>query len=51
MTASTKMLGGLSYVQRYAWFALPADDGSSGCGLFRAGPQITPVGQAFKQAG
>jgi len=50
VTASTKMLGGLSFVQRYAWFALPADDGSSGCGLYRAGPQITPVGQAFKQA-
>jgi RNA polymerase sigma factor (sigma-70 family) len=50
VTASTKMLGGLSFVQRYAWFALPADDGSSGCGLYRAGPRITPVGQAFKQA-
>jgi hypothetical protein len=50
VTASTTMLAGLSFVQRYAWFALPADDGSSGCGLYRAGPQITPVGQAFKQA-
>ena len=51
VTASTTMLAGLSFVQRYAWFALPADDGSAGCGLYRAGPQITPVGQAFKQAG
>jgi RNA polymerase sigma factor (sigma-70 family) len=50
VTASTAMLGGLSFVQRYAWFALPADDGLSGCGLYRAGPQITPVGQAFKTA-
>jgi RNA polymerase sigma factor (sigma-70 family) len=51
VTASTKMLGGLSYLQRYAWFALPADDGSSGCGLYKAGPVITPVGTAFKAAG
>jgi RNA polymerase sigma factor (sigma-70 family) len=50
VTASTSMLAGLPYLQRYAWFALPADDGTAGCGLYTAGPSITPVGRAFKAA-
>jgi hypothetical protein len=51
VTASASMLSGLPWLQRYAWFALPADEGSSGTGLFTAGPQITPVGKAFQAAG
>jgi nucleotide-binding universal stress UspA family protein len=32
------MLDGLSYVQRYAWFALPTSAGSGTTGLFNPGP-------------
>ena len=32
------MLDGLPYVQRYAWFALPASAGSGTTGLFNPGP-------------
>jgi hypothetical protein len=49
VTASTEMLDSLSYVQRYAWFALPATSGSP-TGLFSAGPVVTQVGQAFETA-
>jgi RNA polymerase sigma factor (sigma-70 family) len=50
LTAATKMLDGLSYVQRYAWFALPTSSGSGTTGLFNPGPSVTPVGQAFEAA-
>ena len=50
MTASASMLDGLSYVQRYAWFALPATSGSGTTGLFNAGPTATEVGRAFEEA-
>jgi hypothetical protein len=50
LTAATKMLDGLSYVQRYAWFALPTSAGSGTTGLFNPGPSVTPVGQAFEAA-
>jgi hypothetical protein len=51
VTASTKMLSGLSYVQRYAWFALPASDTAAGTGLFRSGPVATDAGRAYEAAG
>jgi hypothetical protein len=51
VTASAKMLAGLSFVQRYAWFALPASDTADSTGLFRSGPQVTAVGRAFEAAG
>ncbi|MFC1411136.1 sigma-70 family RNA polymerase sigma factor [Streptacidiphilus sp. N1-12] len=51
VTASTKMLQGLSYVQRYAWFALPASDTAASTGLFRSGPVATDAGKAFEAAG
>jgi RNA polymerase sigma factor (sigma-70 family) len=51
VTASAKMLGGLSYVQRYAWFGLPASDSGPSTGLFRGGPVVTDVGRAFEAAG
>jgi RNA polymerase sigma factor (sigma-70 family) len=50
LTAATTMLDGLSYVQRYAWFALPTSSGSGTTGLFSPGPAVTQVGQAFESA-
>ena len=50
LTAAAKMLDGLSYVQRYAWFALPTSAGSGTTGLFNPGPSVTQVGQAFESA-
>jgi hypothetical protein len=48
LTAATSMLQGLSYVQRYAWFALPVDSAYGNTGMFNPGPVATPVGQAFE---
>jgi hypothetical protein len=48
LTASTSMLERLRYVQRYAWFALPATPGDGSAGLFRPGPVATRVGLAFE---
>ena len=50
LTAATTMLDGLSYVQRYAWFALPTSAGSGTTGLFGPGPAVTQVGRAFESA-
>lgn len=50
LTAATQMLDGLPYVQRYAWFGLPATSGSPSSGLFENGPVVTPVGTAFEAA-
>ncbi len=50
LTAATKMLDGLTYVQRYAWFALPTSAGSGTTGLFGPGAIPTPVGRAFEAA-
>jgi RNA polymerase sigma factor (sigma-70 family) len=50
MAAAAKMLDGLSYVQRYAWFALPTSAGSGTTGLFDPGPDVTQVGRAFEAA-
>jgi hypothetical protein len=50
VTASTKMLDNLSYLQRYAWFALPAADDGPSTGLFTSGPKVTDVGRAFESA-
>jgi len=50
VTASTKMLDNLSFLQRYAWFALPAADDGPSTGLFTSGPKITDVGKAFEAA-
>jgi Glycosyl hydrolase catalytic core len=51
VTAATSMLQRLSFVQRYAWFALPASPGPSGdgtAGLFRPGAVATRAGRAFE---
>ena len=50
LTASTNMLDSLSFLQRYAWFALPAADDGPSTGLFTSGPKITDVGRAFEAA-
>ncbi|MET8229817.1 sigma-70 family RNA polymerase sigma factor [Micromonospora sp. NPDC005298] len=49
LTAATTMLGQLPYVQRYAWFGLPATD-KDRSGLFRGGSDATVVGRAFQAA-
>ncbi|WP_435176231.1 sigma-70 family RNA polymerase sigma factor [Actinacidiphila sp. bgisy145] len=50
LTAATTMLDGLPYLQRYAWFGLPAKDGAPSTGLFHTGPVITDEGRAFQRA-
>jgi RNA polymerase sigma factor (sigma-70 family) len=50
VTASTAMLAGLSYVERYAWFALPATNGS-GTGLYVDARTPTAAGVAYRAAG
>ncbi|WP_328367702.1 sigma-70 family RNA polymerase sigma factor [Micromonospora zamorensis] len=49
LTAATTMLGQQSYVQRYAWFGLPATD-KDRSGLFSNGTEATVVGRAFQAA-
>jgi hypothetical protein len=48
LTAATGMLRRLSYVQRYAWFALPATTGDGTTGLYRPGAVPTAAGRAFQ---
>jgi hypothetical protein len=50
LTAALPMLQGLSYVPRYAWFALPVDSAYGNTGLFGSGPAVTMVGQAYEAA-
>jgi RNA polymerase sigma factor (sigma-70 family) len=51
VTAAASMLARLGYVQRYAWYALPASSGDGNMGLFTSGPVVTQVGRAFEAAG
>ncbi|MDG4792990.1 sigma-70 family RNA polymerase sigma factor [Micromonospora sp. WMMD1082] len=50
LTAATRMLGGLPWLHRYAWFGLPATDKDQ-TGLFRTGSEATAIGRAFRAAG
>ncbi|MFD8812279.1 sigma-70 family RNA polymerase sigma factor [Streptomyces sp. NPDC059627] len=50
VTASTKMLDALPYVQRYAWFGLGADPAKPSSGLFTSGTAATAAGRAFQAA-
>ncbi len=50
VTAATAMLQRLAYVQRYAWFALPATSGDGSAGLFSPGAVATAAGRAFEAA-
>ncbi|MEV0213757.1 sigma-70 family RNA polymerase sigma factor [Micromonospora sp. NPDC050695] len=49
LTSATSMLSQLPYVQRYAWFGLPATD-KDRSGLFRGATDVTLVGRAFQTA-
>ncbi|MET7705006.1 glycoside hydrolase family protein [Micromonospora sp. NPDC005413] len=49
LTAATRMLGGLSWLHRYAWFGLPATEKDQ-TGLFRTGSTATAVGRAYQAA-
>jgi RNA polymerase sigma factor (sigma-70 family) len=48
---STKGLQSRSYVERYAWFGLPAVGDSVDFGLYRDGDSPTAAGEAYKAAG
>ncbi|MBB5868245.1 hypothetical protein F4553_001624 [Allocatelliglobosispora scoriae] len=51
-TKSTAMMESLSYVERYAWFALPTPtEGGQGTGLYRNGTTPTAAGRAYRAAG
>ncbi len=50
VTASTQMLDALPYLQRYAWFELPASDTGPSSGLFRSGAVPTDTGLAYEAA-
>ncbi|MER7893260.1 sigma-70 family RNA polymerase sigma factor [Micromonospora sp. NPDC094482] len=49
LTAATRMLSGLPWLHRYAWFGLPAT-AKDQTGLFRTGSEATAVGRAFQGA-
>jgi RNA polymerase sigma factor (sigma-70 family) len=49
VTGATRMLGSLSFVERYAWFGLPST-GDSGTGLYRADGTLTAAGRAYRAA-
>jgi hypothetical protein len=51
VTKSTAMMEGLSYVERYAWFALPTPRDRQGTGLYRDGATPTAAGLAYRAAG
>jgi RNA polymerase sigma factor (sigma-70 family) len=48
---STSMMERLPYVQRYAWFSLPAVGDSVELGLYRDGARRTAAGAAYRAAG
>ncbi|MFD4527335.1 glycoside hydrolase family protein [Streptomyces sp. NPDC058470] len=50
VTASTKALDSLPYLQRYAWFGLGADPAKPNSGLFTNGTTTTAAGRAFQAA-
>jgi hypothetical protein len=45
------MLESLSFVERYAWFALPTSDSGNATGLYRDGSSPTAAGVAYRTAG
>ncbi|WP_447009364.1 sigma-70 family RNA polymerase sigma factor [Saccharothrix hoggarensis] len=47
--ASSRMLEGLPYLERYAWFALPAD--KPGTGLYLPGGTPNRAGEAYRATG
>jgi hypothetical protein len=51
ITQTTRQMQATPYVERYAWFALPAVGDSAGYGLYRDGSTPTPAGEAYRAAG
>jgi hypothetical protein len=52
VTASTRMLENLSYLERYSWFIFsPAGDGTTGTSLYTSSGTPTPWGAAYRAAG
>jgi hypothetical protein len=51
INGSTKGMQSRSYVERYAWFGLPAVGDSVDFGLYKDGHTPTAAGQAYKAAG
>ena len=51
ITASAKQLEAAPYVERYAWFALPAVGDSVDYGLYRDATTPTEAGKAYRSAG
>jgi Glycosyl hydrolase catalytic core len=50
VTASTRMLQSLAYVQRYSWFAFPATTPGQ-TGMFQPGGAPNTLGDAYEEAG
>ena len=48
---STKGMQSRAYVERYAWFGLPAVGDSAGFGLYTDGNSPTEAGKAYRRAG
>ncbi len=51
ITNSTRQLEAAAYVERYAWFALPAIGDSVDYGLYRDATTPTEAGKAYRSAG
>jgi hypothetical protein len=51
ITNSTKQMQAASYVERYAWFSLPAVGDSLAYGLYQEGAVPTAAGVAYRAAG
>ena len=51
ITATTTQMQGTSWIERYAWFSLPAVGDSVPYGLYRDGSTPTPAGEAYRAAG
>jgi hypothetical protein len=51
ITGSTKGMENRKFVERYAWFGLPAVGDSVDFGLYRDGNTPTEAGRAYREAG
>ncbi|GAA2333542.1 hypothetical protein GCM10010170_012820 [Dactylosporangium salmoneum] len=51
ITRTTTQMQATSYIERYAWFSLPAVGDSVAYGLYRDGSTPTPAGEAYRAAG
>jgi hypothetical protein len=51
ITATTSQMQATSWIERYAWFSLPAVGDSLPYGLYKDGTTPTPAGEAYRAAG